>query len=216
MPNSFNISVKPEIAAVKTVVDANKVILLDVQGTKITSILTAIGLNKTELDGIRGADLTSILTAIGLNKTELDGIRDADLTSILTEIDANETKIDANKTAIDLIKVISDALSSTPKTANAGITLATFSTVIEVASGSGFLVSINAVSRLTAATTCNIKITIDGTPLGDVILASQTGTDRHCGSGLTCLMRYTTSLKVEAKLGSADGSAEINVSYTEL
>lgn len=50
MANSFNIPATLEIAAVKTVVDANKVILLDVQGTKITGIISEINDNEAKID----------------------------------------------------------------------------------------------------------------------------------------------------------------------
>jgi len=52
MSNSFNISVKPEIAAVKTVVDANSVILVDVHDTDLPAVVAEIDDNETKIDGI--------------------------------------------------------------------------------------------------------------------------------------------------------------------
>lgn len=59
MSNSFNISVKPEIAAAVVKIDANK---------------TAIIANKTVIDLVHGTDVPNIQTNINANETKIDTI----------------------------------------------------------------------------------------------------------------------------------------------
>jgi len=88
MSNSFNISVKPEIAAAVVKIDANK---------------TVIDENKVILVDIEGTDLPAAVTKIDDNKTEIDAIRSTDVPNIQTNIDANETKIDANTNTLQAV-----------------------------------------------------------------------------------------------------------------
>lgn len=91
MANSFNISVIPELAAVKTVVDANKVVVDLIRGTDVPGINTNIDSNETKIDA---------------NKTVVDLIR-------FTDFPYTNTKIDANKTVIDSILTY-QLLNTTP------------------------------------------------------------------------------------------------------
>ncbi|MBA7608972.1 hypothetical protein ES703_16158 [subsurface metagenome] len=173
MANAFNISVAPDIAAAvvkidanKTVIDENKVILLDVQGTKITSILTAIGLNKTELDGIRGADLTSILTNIAVNTTAL-----TTNAGILNSIKA-KTDIIGASVALETLGNIADIKAKTDDlpqnirgklySAHLGTDNAAFQDVVNI-TGHGKIIRI-VVWNTSVDDTSEFKTTLDATP----------------------------------------------------
>lgn len=87
MANSFFQSVAPDIAAAvvkidanKTVIDENKVILVDVHDTDLPAVKTDIGTN---------------LTAIGANNTILSDVHDTDLPDAVTKIDDVKTVVDA-------------------------------------------------------------------------------------------------------------------------
>lgn len=65
MANSFGLSFRPELAAVKTVVDANSVILVDVHNTDLPAVKTDIGSNTTAIGNVK-----SVVDAVKL-KTDL-------------------------------------------------------------------------------------------------------------------------------------------------
>ncbi|NVM55346.1 MAG: hypothetical protein HWN66_16685 [Candidatus Helarchaeota archaeon] len=95
MPNTFNISVKPEIAAV-------------------SALVTIVD---TVVDAIRATDVPGINSNIDANETKLiiidtvcDQIRDIDVPNIQANIDSNETKIDTVDTVVDAIQVKTDGL----------------------------------------------------------------------------------------------------------
>jgi len=110
MSNSFNISVKPEIAAVKTVVDANSVILVDVHNTDLPAAKTVIDENKVILVDVHDTDLPAAKTVIDSNASNIGHIRNTAIPNVITEIDANETKIDDNKAILDLIQAKTDTI----------------------------------------------------------------------------------------------------------
>ncbi|MBA7604763.1 hypothetical protein ES703_11889 [subsurface metagenome] len=95
MSNSFNISVKPEIAAVSAAIAANLVHILS---------------NASALATIQTTDLPGIATQNTNIKSVVDAIADPQLPDIITAIGANETKIDSNKTVLDLIQAKTDLL----------------------------------------------------------------------------------------------------------
>jgi len=101
MANSFNISFKPDIAAL----DA-KVVLVDavvdaIRATDVPDIQTNINANETKIDA---------------NSNDLGHIRNTAIPNVITEINANETKIDVCDAAIDqnytyLISMVTNYLS---------------------------------------------------------------------------------------------------------
>ncbi|MBA7542017.1 hypothetical protein ES705_34333 [subsurface metagenome] len=144
MSNSFNISVKPEIAALETKVDT-----ID-----------------TIVDLIRGTDVPALDSKLSVIDTVVDQIRDIDVPNIQTNIDANETKIDTIDGIVDAIKLKTDAtpqnvrgelLYAQLSTANAA-----FQTVCDV-SGHGVIRSI--LVKCDASDTLEIQLTNDGTVL---------------------------------------------------
>jgi len=79
MANSFFQSLSPDIAAAvvkidanKTVIDENKVILVDVHNTDLPAAVTKIDANKTVVDAIRATDIPDIQTNINANETKID------------------------------------------------------------------------------------------------------------------------------------------------
>ncbi|MBA7628008.1 hypothetical protein ES703_35478 [subsurface metagenome] len=95
MSNSFNISVKPEIAAVsakvdanKVVIDENKVILVDVHDTDLPAVKTDTSDIRTNVTVIHDTDLPAAKTVIDENKVILADIHDTDLPAAKTEIDS--------------------------------------------------------------------------------------------------------------------------------
>lgn len=96
MANTFNISVKPEIAAAVVKIDANKAELDGIRATDIPGTNTLVNAVGTLLTDIHDTDLPEAVTKIDENKTEIDAIR-------ATDIPGTNTKVDANKSEIDLI-----------------------------------------------------------------------------------------------------------------
>lgn len=116
MSNSFNISVKPEIAAVKAVVDANSVILVDVHDTDLPAVKTDTADIRTDATVIRDTDLPAAVTAIGTNLSKLNNIINNLLPDITTEINDNETKIDINTALFKFSYSASDTLLASADT----------------------------------------------------------------------------------------------------
>ncbi|MBA7607719.1 hypothetical protein ES703_14885 [subsurface metagenome] len=137
MPNSFNISVKPEIAAVKAVVDANSVILIDVHDT----------------------DLPAVKTDTGYILTGVTSIHDVLLPAVVAEINDNETKIDSVKTVVDVLRSGMTWFGELVSAASND----NLQTILDV-SGEGFLHTFFLWSS-TLTDLWTIHITIDGTLL---------------------------------------------------
>lgn len=91
MANSFNISVKPEIAAVSALVTTVDGVVDLIRSDDVPAIKSNTNANETKIDA---------------NKTVLDLIHGTDVVNIQTNIDSNETKIDDNKTSIDAIQPV--------------------------------------------------------------------------------------------------------------
>jgi len=119
MSNTFSISVKPEVAAVKAVVDANNVILADVHDTDLPAAKTVIDENKVILADLHDTDIPDLNTKITTLDTVADNIRNIDVPNIQANIDANGTiladihdtdlpaavtKIDDNKAVLDILE----------------------------------------------------------------------------------------------------------------
>ena len=95
MGNSFNISVKPEIAAAVVKIDAIDAIVDLIRSTDVPNIQTNINVNET---------------TILANQDILDLIRGTDVGDIQTNINANETAILANKDILDVIQAKTDLI----------------------------------------------------------------------------------------------------------
>ncbi len=203
MSNTFNISVKPEIAAVSALV-------ID---------------NQTEIATIRVTDLPALDTKIITLDTVADNIRNIDVPNIQTNIDANETKIDTIDGIVDAIKLKTDLLPQSFRgdfhTDYITTESATFVAVVNL-TGSGILYALN-LRLANAADTVELRVTIDGILLS---VLSHTGDilDWHVqviGSGGTMTLssaksggndwnnlnfEYSTSLKVEARRSAGTAS----------
>ena len=80
MSNSFNISVKPEIAALETKIDTVDTVVDNIRSTDVPNIQTNINVNETKIDiidaivdYIQATDLPTIMTAV----TTVDSVVDA-------------------------------------------------------------------------------------------------------------------------------------------
>lgn len=95
MSNSFNISVKPEIAAVKADTADIRSDVTAIHDTNLPAVKSDTGDIRTDVTAIHDTDLPAAVTKIDANKSVVDLIRGTDVPNIQTNIDANETKIDA-------------------------------------------------------------------------------------------------------------------------
>ena len=144
MSNSFNISVKPDIAAVKAVVDA-------VRATDVPNIQTNIDANETKIDA---------------NKTIVDLIRFTDFPYTNSLIAANESKIDTIDGIADAIKLKTDLIPQNVRGSWAYAQLTTSSgTLVDLLNitGQGILHSLM-IKLQDVADTLEIVVTPDSNP----------------------------------------------------
>ncbi len=134
MSNSFNIDVKPEIAANLVKILSNASALGTIQITTLPDIATQNTDIKSAVDAIANPQLPEILTAVG----------------------SNETKIDANKDVLDLIHA--SEYSITGSGTLAAVPQTTWTEILSI-TGSG---KFNYISAYIATGNINIRITIDG------------------------------------------------------
>lgn len=195
MSNSFNISVKPEIAAAVIKIDANKAVIDNIHDVDLPAAKTVIDSNKTVIDNIHDTDLPAAVVKIDANKSVIDNIHDTDLPAvntkvttvdtvvdlirstdvpnIQTNINANETKIDTIDGIVDDIKIKTDFL---PQKFRGHFSLSFLSTsltpfqeVVNV-SGQGILHYI-IISTDASANQVELRITIDSI-LSQVVIHS--------------------------------------------
>ena len=148
MSNSFNISVKPEIAALEAKVD-----IID-----------------TEVDTIRATDLPGIDTKVDTIDTVVDAVRATDVPNIQTDIAANETKIDAIDTVVDAVKLKTDLLPQNVRGAFYSRFIQTTSgTYVDIVNltGHGILLKIT-LNVLNLNDTASVLVTIDGNALPEI------------------------------------------------
>jgi len=143
MANSFFQSLSPDIAAAVVKIDANK---------------TVIDENKVILVDVHDTDLPAAKTVIDENKVILVDLHDTDLPGAVT-------KIDDNKTVVDAIKLKTDATPQHVRgkfyMARLSTTSATFAEVLNV-SGRGILKHV--VAQLgNSGDTFEVRVTLDGT-----------------------------------------------------
>lgn len=162
MANSFNISVKPEIAAAVVKIDANK--------------------------------------------TALDLIRFTDFIYTNSLIAANETKIDTAITNIGTLIAMPWLENTTPLSVKIKLSTDSYVTVLNVASGSGFLTGISGCFYVAGNDNLDVKVTIDGTLLTGEHMLLNIVDATNMSSGFSYIARYETSLLVEAKMRYGTGA----------
>lgn len=149
MANSFNISVKPEIAAAVVKIDAIDTVVDAIRATDVPGINTNINANETKIDTI---------------DTMLNLVRFTDFPAIAAEINANETKIDTIDGIVDAIKLKTDLIPQNVRgsyNAHMKITaLSDFQVVIDI-TGTGILYKL-AINCTDGADTIELKLNIDG------------------------------------------------------
>ncbi len=164
MGNSFNISVKPEIAAAVAKIDDIDAVVDLIRGTDVVNIQANIDDNETKID-----DIDAIV----------DLIRGTDVVNIQSNIDDNETKIDTIDSIVDDIKLKTDLI---PQNVRGKLTRAAlfhdaaeYADVVNV-TGKGKLWLIYVKSaEATGSTT--ILVTIDG--LASQELVTPAATDQY-------------------------------------
>lgn len=153
MSNTFNISVKPEIAALEAKVD-----IID-----------------TEVDAIRATDLPDIETLIDTVDTVVDLIRSADVPGLTSEIDDNEAKIDIIDTNVDTL-ISRETIDLSAMTIQTGYNLiagAGVQDVIDV-NGAGYLIGTQ-LSPQNPVEKFSLLVTLDGTLIDFNYLAAPLG-----------------------------------------
>lgn len=215
MANSFNISVKPEIAAAVVKIDAIDTVVDAIRATDVPGINTNINANETKID--------SIDTMVTL-------VRFTDFPAIAAEINANETKIDTIDGIADAIKLKTDAMPQLVrgdfKAANLNIASTDWVDLVNV-TGSGKLIKLNIGSQH-ADTTVYVQMTIDSvtstvlSQIGDVadhiviprcyshsdkielIVVALIGADVNLFN-----VEFSTSLLIQVKSGAEAGSGYV-------
>ncbi|MQY77945.1 MAG: hypothetical protein GH151_01925, partial [Bacteroidetes bacterium] len=142
MANTFNISVKPEIAALETKVDT-----ID-----------------TVVDAIRGTDVVNLASLIANNATDIGLIRTEDVVGLDALLDINTAHLVTIDSLADAIKLKTDLIPQNVRgqflTTGLGTANAEFQTVLDV-TGKGILLSVT-VGCISASDTLEVRITIDG------------------------------------------------------
>ncbi len=134
MANSYNISMAPAVAAVQAVVDNIDNVSIPACGVLMITIDTVV-------DAIRAVDVVNLAAQNTAIDTVVDAIRATDITTITNAITAKNVRGQFKK-------------------AHRSTTTTGFEDLINIASGSGKLVSI--MYNGGASTTNKIRITIDG------------------------------------------------------
>lgn len=112
MANSFNISVKPEIAAAVVKIDANKAVLDAIRATDLPGLDTKIDYVGNIIVDLHDTDLPGAVTKIDNNKTVIDDLHDTDLPGAVTKIDDNKAVIDLLSGAVNNVYPSDDVLHS--------------------------------------------------------------------------------------------------------
>jgi len=144
MSNSFNISVKPEIAALSALVQDNQ----------------------TEIAGIRGADLIALTDEIDANEALLDLILDPGIVNLASAIANNSTDIATVDGIVDSILEDTAALPQNVRGKSYSAQLSTAESAFQVVcdvTGHGIIRHI--AIQCDAADNIQIKITLDDTVL---------------------------------------------------
>lgn len=199
MANSFNISDKPEIAGV---------------AADIAAAIITINANSSGL-------ATGIISDIGDIDTAISDSQAAVIESITTRLNVTDAKIDVNLAAIDIIDGIADSILAlkrfqdyTPKSEYSNIVNNTPVTVLNIASGKGFLIGVCIVPYNVTPGSASVVVTIDGTERISNTMAHTLAGALSPGI-LPCLHYFDTSLNVTVTL-TGDNASYCTVLYLEL
>lgn len=110
MSNSFNIDVKPEIAAAVVKIDANKAELDGIRATDIPGTNTKVDANNTILSDLHNTDLPAIDTKVDALGNILVDIHDTDLPAAVTKIDDNKSVLDTILSTLNYVYPSDDVL----------------------------------------------------------------------------------------------------------
>ncbi len=196
MSNSFNLSVKPEIAAVAADIAAAIITIRNNSSGFATGITTVLGNIATQ-----NTDIKSVV----------DAIADPQLPAILTAIGDNETKIDS-------IIAVPHPGQSAPKMVSLETTSTSFVDLINIADGSGFLTGLYFWGLREATEYLYIKITIDGVVIFDGtqrILLTGFPIDSMQQGTISFLHRFNTSILVEVKTENGSNVVAFFATYLE-
>ena len=112
MSNSFNISVKPEIAAAVVKIDANKAVIDNIHDVDLPAAKTVIDSNSTIISDIHDTDLPAAKTVIDSNSTIITDIHDTDLPGAVSKIDVIDGIVDSILLSSAYSTFVSDDLLS--------------------------------------------------------------------------------------------------------
>jgi len=225
MSNSFNISLKPEIAAVVVKIDANKAVIDAVRATDVPNIQTNINANETKIDII---------------DTTVDAIRAVDIPVIASEINDNEAKIDTSISDIATVDGIVDAIKLKtdllPLTLRGTMTQSylsmssdTFADVVNI-TDSGILMYLN-IGADAAGAAIEIILSVDGITYATFSHITSEGNENQGLSPkpvastspyITLIdtvsfsfdIEFSTSLRVQLRRSDGSGNVHCSCSYS--
>ena len=190
MSNSFNISVKPEIAANLVQILSNASALATIQVTDLPAIVNEINANQVFIEAIIDTQLPNIATQNTNIKSAVDAIADPQLTDIATAIGDNSTAIGIIGGNVDSILALKRFQDYTPKSEYSNI-------VNNITPGSA-----------------SVVVTIDGTIRISNTMAHTLESALSPGI-LPCLHYFDSSINVTITL-TGDNACYCTVLYLEL
>ncbi len=162
MANSFNISVKPEIAALETKVDTIDTVVDLIRSTDVVNIQTNIDANETKIDTI---------------DTVVDLIRGTDVVNLASAIANNAEAIEVIDGIVDAIKIKTDATPQNVRGRHLQTTFNTTENTLQTAlsvTGHGFLDYL-AFRVRDVTDTVALKVTVDGVPTSEASFTGDLG-----------------------------------------
>ena len=92
MPNTFFLSLAPQIAAVSTLITTVDTVVDLIRGTDVPAIQANIDANETKIDLIRGTDVPAIQANIDAAEAKIDLIRGTDVPNLTTAINTRQVR----------------------------------------------------------------------------------------------------------------------------
>ncbi len=176
MSNSFNISVKPEIAAVKVDTADIRADVTVIHDTDIPAIKTDTGFIRTDLASHRADDMAALGDMLTTIDTEVGLIHTSDLPDIDGKIDAIDTEVGVIDGIADAIKLKTDNIQQNVR-GDYTLFYATSDSIVEVEvcniTGHGKLNYVWG-RCANAADTVSIVIYLDGIPSRELIHTGDT------------------------------------------
>ncbi len=164
MANTFNISVKPEIAALEAKVDIVDAIVDAIRAVDVPLLIAYLTDIDAVVDAIRGTDVVNLSSAIANNSTAIGLIRTEDVPALDALLDINTAHlVDIVENHLPDINTLVSALpTSNRATLLVDETQCTSAAYIDLVNitGSGKLILMRHTATVAADVT--IKITIDG------------------------------------------------------